>query len=411
MGCVHPSGEKDDYDGLYYRKNEMGKLAHDLVDKPLFIEHMEDQVGHIKHAWVGKNNECFAIFETAKNFPGYLAENLINNQVCTDLSLGHNVHIDQEKNVVVNKQAIEVSICEKGARPDTHIYAFEKNDTATDESKNKNYIIQMKSSILKMSDSTEPTIQPMESESEVQPEQENKTEESSPLVAEYDEIFKQMKDQAASFEALKLQFQQSEDARKNAEGRLSVLNKRKRDQREQVIEGTLKKFIGEMVKKWKTELEPHQMDLEQVLSAMKNNESSESMVKLLACTASSMGKNAAELEKSYQEQKVLKQKMMDLKNELQKMSTPAFSSPSERFVDLPVKASSAAPPKRARYSAPLPPGIQLPRKGIAGMQNRNPDLWAQMTAGSNNVGMGWFSESNLVGKEYADGRRPKKIPL
>ena len=39
----------------------------------------------------------------------------------------------------------------------------------------------------------------------------------------------------------------------------------------------------------------------------------------------------------------------------------------------------------------LPSGIQLPRASRAGMQTRNPDFWAQLTAGnSSSNGMGWF---------------------
>ena len=62
------------------------------------------------------------------------------------------------------------------------------------------------------------------------------------------------------------------------------------------------------MKKWKSELEPHANDLEQVMQAMKNNESSEPMVELLKCTASTFGKNAAELERLYQEEKRLKER-------------------------------------------------------------------------------------------------------
>ena len=43
------------------------------------------------------------------------------------------------------------------------------------------------------------------------------------------------------------------------------------------------------------------------------------------------------------------------------------------------------------------------------MQMRNPNLWSQLNSGTPGPGMGWFSEKSLVGKEYADGRRPKQI--
>jgi hypothetical protein len=131
------------------------------------------------------------------------------------------------------------------------------------------------------------------------------------------------------------------------------------------------------------------------------------MVQLLSCTASTFGKNAAEMEKLYQEQKQLRQKLKEVQGQLTKASTHAFSDPRERFVD--VKASAASQPQQSRKrprQEHLPPGIQRPRQGLAGMQARNPDLWAQMTQGSaSRGGMGWFSETNLVGKEYDEQRK------
>ena len=53
FGCVHPEGEGDDYDGLYYKQNELQSLSEELVGKPLYNEHVPESVGEVTHAWVG----------------------------------------------------------------------------------------------------------------------------------------------------------------------------------------------------------------------------------------------------------------------------------------------------------------------------------------------------------------------
>ena len=229
----------------------------------------------------------------------------------------------------------------------------------------------------------------------------------NPMIQEFDNMMKKMKDQATELMALQDRFKQSEEARLNAETEIKGVREEKKRKREDVIEGTIKDFVSQMVTKWKTELNPHAGDLDNLLSSMKENDSAEPMLALLSCAASTYGKNTTELEQQYQEHKRLKMSLEQTKSELTKMKQPAFVSPTERFVDT---ANSAAPRVQVSQSQPqrLPSGIQLPRQSLAGMQNTNPDMWSRMTGGSNvGQGMGWFSESNLVGKEYKEGRRPK----
>ena len=141
FGCVHPAGEKADYDGFFYKQNEMESLAKQLVGKPLCVEHLDcvEDAGKIRHAWVGPTSkELYAIFETNDaSFSGMMAKNLIQGALCTDLSLGHNVTVDKGKGRVVEKEATEVSICEKGARARTHIYAVEMDTTQKKKKKKK----------------------------------------------------------------------------------------------------------------------------------------------------------------------------------------------------------------------------------------------------------------------------------
>ena len=398
IGVVHPPGEGEDYDGLYYRQTELKALAQELVGKPLRIEHLPEGVGTIRSAWVGqKTPELYALFETNDHFNGLLAKNLIQKGVCKDLSLGHNVLVDNDQ--VIGKEAIEVSICAKGARPHTHIYAFSTSSPSVPpsvETKSGKYILEVKNSLEEvtriMSEETvEPTPTPTEQETQ------------SPAVLT--EIMEQMKQQQSDLVALQQQLKASEEARSVAEKQVAASNKRKREERSSVIEGTLKDYVKKMMATYKSELGPYADSLQQMFEGMKDSEQSEPMLKLLSCAASSHGSNTAKLEEQYQAQKKLKSELTEHQKKLSNLSTPAFSAPTERFVEPPAQKAAARLPMPS-----LPSGIQLPRASRAGMQTRNPDLWAQLTSSSAPTrGMGWFKESNLVGKEYADGRRPKPV--
>jgi hypothetical protein len=397
FGCVHPRGEGDQYDGLYFKQNEMQKLARDLVGKPLCIEHMETPAGLIRHAWVGeKTPELYALFETHKDFPGFLAKNLIQSGACQDLSLGHEVTLDKKS--VLDKTPTEVSICEQGARPHTHIYGIGGTKT-----KNENYILHMRSSISNtiptMSDpvTTPPTTESTpDSEAKSAPSQV----ESTPMISE---LLAQMKQQMSEITKLQAQYSKSEKARTQAENQIEVSNKRKRDQREQTIEGTLKDYIKHMLSTYKSELSPHADELANMMNSMKESEQAEPMLQLLSCAAAAGKKSVTELEGAYQEAKRLKIRLAESSTRLDNMNTPAFSKPTERFVE----KKGGAPALGIRIAPSMPAGIQLLPAAKDGMQVRNPNLWAQLNSGGVGPGMGWFSEPKLVGKEYNDGRRPK----
>ena len=396
VGVVHPEGEQEDYDGLYYRTTELSALAKELVGKPLCIEHLPDGVGTIRSAWVGsKTPELYALFETNDQFNGLLAKNLIEKGVCKDLSLGHQVVVDNDR--VVEKTAVEVSIVKKGARPNTHIYAFDSqtNEPPSVQTKSGKYILEVKNSVSEVS-----RIMSEETVVDTTPTPEAQEETKTPAVMT--EIMEQMKKQQSDLLALQQQLQASEEARAVAEKQVEGHNKRKRDERSNVIEGTLKDYVKKMMETYKKELGPYADSLQKMFEGMKESEQSEPMLKLLSCAASAHGSNTAKLEEQYQAQKKLKTELSENQKKLSSMSTPAFSAPTERFVE---KKETRRAPVPA-----LPSGIQLPRASCAGMQSRNPDLWAQLTAGNHSSnGMGWFSEKGLVGKEYNEGRRPKPL--
>jgi len=405
FGCVHPVGESDTYDGLYFKQNEMQQLAKDLVDKPLCIEHIPHDVGKICHAWVGsKKPELYALFDTSKDFTGCFASNLINKGLCKDLSLGHNVTIDEKSTSVVGKHPVEVSICEKGARPDTHIYAFSKNEPPTLKIKNGNYILRMKSSITKnnMSDS-QPTPEVSTTE---QPTEQATPQEANPMLAE---LLAQMKQQQADFLQLQEKFSASEAARTTAEEKIAESNKRKRAERTDVIENTLKDYVKNMIEQYQKELKPHADELANLFNGMKDSEQSEPMVRLLECAAAAGKQSTTKMEEMYQEQKRLKLTIENKEKELTSLKKPAFATPSDRFVEHRKPAAKMQVRAAKKPIINMPSGMKLPRACLDGMQVRNPDLWTKLSSSNVGPGMGWFSEPKLVGKEYTDGRRPKKI--
>jgi len=65
VGCIHPEGEADDYDGLYFKDCELGAMCAQLTGLPLCVEHIDDKpVGRVAHAWVGDDRRAYALFDT-----------------------------------------------------------------------------------------------------------------------------------------------------------------------------------------------------------------------------------------------------------------------------------------------------------------------------------------------------------
>jgi hypothetical protein len=240
-----------------------------------------------------------------------------------------------------------------------------------------------------------------------EPVTEQPPQESTPMLTE---LLTQMKQQQADFLQLQEKFSASEEARTSAESQVAESNKRKRTERTDVIENTLKDYVKKMIEQYNKELKPHADDLANLFNAMKESEQSEPMVRLLECAAASGLKSTSKMEEMYQEQKRLKLTIVNKEKEITSMKKPAFASPSDRFVE---RVQRTPAPKMAIRAAKkpisMPSGMKLPRACLDGMQVRNPNLWADLTSSSVGPGMGWFSEPKLVGRDYADGRRPKKL--
>ena len=411
FGCVHPEGEGDDYDGLYYKQNELQSLSEELVGKPLYIEHVPEPVGEITHSGVGSQTPaCYAMFETSDDYMGYFANNLIDKGVCGDLSLGHNVLVDQDKKQVVKKTPVEVSICGKGARPDTHILAFRKNEPPRIQTKNGKYMIHVTSSVQPMTEPHDAQTVPATTPSQETPSESAATpSSSSPVLSE---LLAQLKEQTAQISSWKEKHSASEAALKQAseeknafQQQLDTLQQSNKRKREEAIEGTIKDFVENMIKKYQKELKPHADSLASMFQGMKESAQAEPMLALLECAAASGKASTTQLEKAYQETKTLKDQIQSVKKEVTAMKTPQFEPSTERFAKKP-----RVDAKPASSGVRLPTGMSLPTPSKSGMQNAFPALWSQlMSEGNVGPGMGWFSERSLVGKEYHEGRRPANL--
>jgi hypothetical protein len=65
VGCIHPEGEADDYDGLYFKGCELATMCKQLTGLPLCVEHIDDKpIGRVAHAWVGADKRAYALFDT-----------------------------------------------------------------------------------------------------------------------------------------------------------------------------------------------------------------------------------------------------------------------------------------------------------------------------------------------------------
>jgi len=404
FGCVHPQGETSSYEGLYYRQDEMETLAQELYQRPLYIEHLNgEEVGKIQCAWVGKDQSCYAIFETNQSYPGFLANNLIDKGVCSDLSLGHQVTINKSTQEIVQKKAIEVSICEKGAREKTHILAFSKNEPLKVGTKKGDYIIDVKSSL---NMSTESVDSPSTAEQPAATDTASTNEavaspDSNPVLTE---LLQQLKTQSAQLKEQEAKFSQLQESNSAYLSELDTLKASSKRKREEAIEGTIKDFVKNMITKYQKELKPHADSLANMFQGMKESHQAEPMLALLECAAAAGRDSTTRLEEAYQANKRLKTQIGDVQKELTTAKTPAFSDRKSRF--------TAAPPTKTKTNIDflMPSGMTLPTPSKSAMQYHFPDLWSNLTSErSVGPGMGCFDEKQFVGKEYKDGRRPLNV--
>tara|TARA_B100001094_G_scaffold209698_2_gene203615 strand:- start:15016 stop:16221 length:1206 start_codon:yes stop_codon:yes gene_type:complete len=374
VGCVHPEGESEEYDGLYYRQNEMQTLANDLVGLPIYVEHMEDQkVGDVVHAWVGDDKRCYTMLETSgDDFPGILAGRMLHHGLCGDLSLGHTCKVDNSANRVVEKTPTEVSICEKGAREKTHIYGVDGPQKT-----NRRYINNYKLSVSSETDKTmatdAPTAHVTEAKSTIAEATKPTTSDQNTMMSQLLEQVKKLTEQNAKQKANAKVQQEKYSKYEEQMAKEQELGKRKR---EQAVDGSIKDYFKRLIDKYQKELAPYEPELNQMVEGMKTNAAATPMVEALACCAAMSASSVTELEAAYQENKRLKTELEKNQTELKATLEPHFSQQNQRVQE--VKAVASGNTDSSNYAS-IFSSNPAPKYGRAsGMRETNPQMWTDL---------------------------------
>lgn len=356
-GVAHPVGQSEDYDGFFYKESEFTKLAKDLLDKPVYFEHDQNcKVGKILSAWPGKgkNNdtEMFVMFELDNNtLPGILADKMIQDEHICDLSLGHKVTVENSEGVnrVINKEAFEVSICEKGARPNTHIYQVYRYKNP-DEKKYINKYDQFYSSKITktMSEVTEKTAIQEDTQDKIEPKEEQDTSNNIKVT-----------------ESILEQFRTLQERNKQMESELAHFKENGKRLREDTLKNGVRDFIMKIVEE-EDGLKQYSEHMQKLMNDMVEAESATPMLQFLQCAAKKSQNSVTELEKAYQERKEYEQQIKKLRLELERNEAPLFAKPEER-----VQAAVAS-------SKPQPEQTQTLAQG-PGLKKFNLNLWQEIS--------------------------------
>ena len=368
VACVHPKGEDDTKDTLYFCDNELASAAADLVGCPLLVEHDSEPVGKVIHAYQDKKDrKLYAIFETdPSTFGGCLAGNLVRSGLVSEVSLAHDVSIEHSQNGdrrVVGKVPTELSIVEKGARKGTKILGKSKKNPTKRYIKVQSNVINSTKSKMSATDATQIP--------------------SSEQSLASDQMMKQLLEQVkmlteqqtlASKENEELKSANEKFATQVAEA--EAVGKRKRTD---LIDGSVKEYFTTLMEKYKTELAPHEAQLDSMFQSMKSNSASEPMVTALACAAAAAKGSVTELEAQYQSNKKMKTELDALKAQIAEHSKPMFANKSERVetVTALASATTSAPKTPSEFTSIFGGAVTRTPATLrgAGMREVNPAMW------------------------------------
>lgn len=382
IGCVHPAGEADDYDGLYFRQNEMETLATDLAGLPVCVEHLDDKpIGRVVHAWVNpEDSRLFAMLETnSDNFQGILAGRMLLHNLTGELSLGHKCEIDNVANRVVSKKPTEVSIVERGAREHTQIYSVDGQNPQ------QRYINNSFVSVAASEDSISPRYTKMSTDATPAESKTGAPDSKTiikPSAAPQDtqtmmtQLLEQVKMLTAANEKMKARNESDQKKYASYEEQMAKEKELGKRKREQAVDGSIKDYFKALISKYQNELKPHENDLLTMMEGMKDNALSTPMVEALACCAAQASTSTTELEAAYQENKRLKALIEENKTALANAVNPYFSSKKQRVtVEAAASANSAAEaPIQSIFRSSTVDRVPAGR----GMKELNPGMWGDL---------------------------------
>jgi hypothetical protein len=127
-GCCNPSGECEEHKGVYLRKSDISSIVSSgaLHNLPVKIEHTGRPVGHIVSAWQnGEKLDCVLRIDD-DSIDSIFAQEFIKSRKCPELSMSYSVVMEHSESGLSGekKELIEVSIVQRGARPDCTIVGF-----------------------------------------------------------------------------------------------------------------------------------------------------------------------------------------------------------------------------------------------------------------------------------------------
>jgi hypothetical protein len=345
IGCIHPKPENESYDGLYLKESEFDKISKELIDKPLLYNHDHDsKIGKVIHVWKmkGKNNttELFTLCEIDDScLDGNLAKYAIQNGILKDFSLGHTVKVEQSllSSKVIEKSAVEVSVCTRGARKNTHIYAISyiPKKKILDEKYIK--IDAVASTDDKMSDEVQPPAPAITEANEQQQEEQQQQQQQQQQVVEEEPV--------QLTHSLLQQLKKLQEDKKILFDELSKYKETSKKQRVEAFNNGINDYIQNLLEK-NPELEQYKNEIHSLTEKLIESDNATPLVKLLQAAASKSKDSVVELEKRYQEQKKKDEMISKLTKELNLFKKEAFLLPNERMTTLSAVASETPPKKQ-----------------------------------------------------------------
>lgn len=331
IATFSPTLDDKEYDGLFIRSDEMAKIAALLVGKPLLLEHDEKKrIGVVCHAWKGKNGSGKVLFEIDTSCDlGKKVHAAIKSRELKDVSLGHIAKLDSSTLKVVDKKPVELSICEEGARPQTHIIAIQASKLKrgnADTSTECGYILKSGAS-LKQSNATmeNPQETTTTTPAPVEDTAAAPAETTETNINEVEQLVNELKEARAKIDSLSAE---------NAN--LDQLGKRKRAD----AIPDIKKFIDALLKQY-PDIKYNEAAYDTMLNGLKNSSTATPVVELLQCAAKKHFSSVAEQEKTLNELKEARAKVDQMNEAVASSKRMRFSEPSDRHVEVKATASSS----------------------------------------------------------------------
>ena len=133
LGTCNPSGERAQYNGLYYTADELAALVQSnaLHGVPVKTEHTGNEIGRVVSGFLDASGALQCVMEVDEGtLEGAIASGFVRDGVAADLSLGYSVDVQHtdDRLKAGAKKMLEISIVRKGARKGCHIHAYQTDN-------------------------------------------------------------------------------------------------------------------------------------------------------------------------------------------------------------------------------------------------------------------------------------------